>query len=233
MARGTTLGELVDMLRYEAGRSANVSSGVDNRDAEKHLLRRTQEELYFRWDWPFLRVDPYKSLDKDNQWYDVPSGVNLERIEAVYSWWNGDPRPIDRGIGVAEYAEFDTDNGESSDPVLKWDIKYNPGTATEQIEVWPLPNSNDQRLQFFGLRPLNALTEEEDTADLDDVLIVLFAASEVLGRQKSQDAQIKLARAEQRFADIKKRYMGGSDMAIYGGGKPRRRTGRTIVRVSG
>lgn len=235
MARGTTLEDLIEMYRAEVGRATASSSGVDHRNAEKTIIRRVQEELYDEYDWPHLRMDPYLSLSKGQYWYDLPSKLNYERIEGVYSWWNGDPRGTERGIGPAEYAEFDTDNDERSDPVLKWDFKYNHVADASQLEVWPIPATNDQKLQIVGIRNLNALTAEADRADLDDQLIVLFAAAETLARQKSNDAQAKLSKAERRLNTMKRRVKSGEGPIKYGGGGSSGVAAgrRTIIRVSG
>src|SRR3546814_5386629 len=56
MARGTTLGELVEMLRLEVGQSSNPALGQNVRPALVHRLKKKQEELYDKYDWPFLRV---------------------------------------------------------------------------------------------------------------------------------------------------------------------------------
>ena len=44
-----------------------------------------------------------------------------------------------------------------------------------------------------------------DTADLDDQLIVLFAASELLTRQKSPDAQLKQQQAQIHYQRLRAR----------------------------
>jgi hypothetical protein len=89
-------------------------------------------------------------------------------------------------------------------------------------------------LQFIGKRKLGNLVANEDTADLDDRLIVLFAAAEILANQKSEDAQAKLSLANERYARLKGRSKGGSRDAILGGGKRDKRilTRATIVVAS-
>lgn len=227
MARGKQLQQLVADLRVETGRSTSVALGVDEEQRLKTTLARVQEILYDDYDWPFLRVKPFKSLAAGQQHYDMPAGLNLDRIEEVGVWYNGKPFPVERGIGFAEYSAYDPFEDERSDPVLKWDIVDNGGD--EQIEVWPLPASNDQRLQFIGIRNLNTFVSNTDTADLDDRLIVLFAAAEILANQKSEDAETKLRAAQDRYARLKGRIKGGARDAVMGGGK---RDDRALTRAT-
>ncbi len=231
MARGVQLITLVTRLRAEIGHDVAVSTGVNTEEHLKQVIRRTQETLYDDFDWPFMRVNEFKTLSAGQQYYDLPTNLNIERVENVAAWWNGEPHPIDRGIGIAEYAAYSSSDDERADPVLKWDVKDNDGSP--QIEVWPLPSSNSQRLLVTGIRNLNALTSNSDTADLDDVLILLFAAAELLSRQKSEDARLKLAAAQQRYATLKSRHKGGAPMFQMNGGGEQNRLprGKTIIRI--
>lgn len=237
MARGTSLLLLVDKLKAEAGQSALVSAGVDALPALKQILRRTQETLYDDYAWPHMRFMPFKNLAAGQRYYDLPSGLNMERIEDVAVWHNGKPMPVERGIGFAEYASYDSDSDDRADPVLRWDIRSPSGTP--QIEVWPLPATNastgpsHNRLHFIGIRSLSALTADADTADLDDQMIVLFAAAEMLARQKSEDAPAKLAAAQSRYNRLKGRLAGGSGPVVLGGGATQRKSTGTTIVISG
>lgn len=233
MARGTQLEELVNMLRAEAGHSTLVSAGIDNLPALKQTIRRVQEVLADDYDWPFLRYEPYKNLNAGQRFYDMPTAMDFERIEAVVVWYDGQPHLLERGIGPEEYAQYDSENDDRAGPPMRWDWKYTDDTDSEQIEVWPIPPASDTyRLQFYGFRRLNALVQDSDTADLDDQLIVLTAASEILARQKSEDAPLKQRMAKARFDQLKSRTKGGSSITVMGGGsKPQSLRGQTIIRV--
>lgn len=74
-----------------------------------------------------------------------------------------------------------------SDPVLKVDLRNNDDTV--QLEVWPVPASDDNVLRLFTKKGLAPLVANDDVSTLDDRLIVLFAASEILEEQKSKRAQ--------------------------------------------
>ena len=231
MARGTQLGTLVTMLKAECRQSSSVALGIDKTDTYKRLLRRHQETLYLAADWPHLRQFFTKALSAGSRYYDVPSGLNLERIESARVKFNSYPHPIERGIGEDQYASLDPDNDERADPVRRWDLRWT-GSAS-QIEVWPLPASNDQTLRFKGIRNLRALTSDDDVADLDDNMIVLYAAAEVLAPTKAEDAKAKLSAGIALFNTLKGRVKGASPMTTYGGSvsQPAGRYG-TIIRVA-
>ena len=73
-----------------------------------------------------------------------------------------------------------------SDPVTNIDLRQSDGAV--QIEVWPVPASSDQTLRIFYKLPLNAFVANDDTCTLDDTLIVLFAAAELLADAKNERA---------------------------------------------
>lgn len=231
MARNTQLLKLLEMLRAETGKSTLVSAGLDTVPAQKQKLQRVQETLYDAYAWPFLRVFPDKTLSAGQRYYDAPTNLNFDRIEKVVIWNSGQPIPVERGISFEQYASYDSESGVRMDPVLRWDLRWND-TAT-QIEVWPIPASNNQRLQFQGIRPLRPLIANDDRADLDDQLIVLFAASELLSRQSSKDADKVEKAAQKRWQTVTGNTQSGAQPVIMGGGawptQPLR--GHTIIRV--
>lgn len=220
------------MLRAESGQSTRSNVSVDSEDKWKKLLRRTQELLYHRYNWPHLKVVKSKTISAGARFYDAPSGLNLDRIEDVVTTWGNSLPPITRGIGFDEYNAYDSEEDERADPVLRWDVRWT-GSAT-QIEVWPVPASDGAKVWFMGYRPLSSLIKDDDTADLDDQLIVLFAAAELLGRQKSQDAELKLSLAQAYLADLRANSQGSSEITTYGQGVDPNRTKRrgTVVRVT-
>jgi hypothetical protein len=230
VSRNTQFLDLIQMTRAEAGDSPSVSSGIDFLDTLKEQLRRVQETMYDDYDWPHLRVKPFKNLAAGSRYYDIPTDMNIERIEKVYAWWNGQPYTLERGIGPEQYASYDSDLDERSDPVQRWDIFWT-GTR-EQIEVWPIPASNNQKLQFFGLRKLRPLVEETDVVDLDDRLLSLVCAAEMLAARKSPKAQLIQQKAISRYERLRDRAKGPSrQMVLDGNGTRPTRSGVNIIRV--
>lgn len=228
MARGTQLTQLVSDLRAEIGDSTSVSVGADFEATLKAMLRRSQKILYDEYDWPHMRVFKTKALVAGSRYYDFPEDMDLERVEEVKVKWNGSWYPVDRGVSFDEYNAYSPDDDERADPVQRWDIQ---NTGTPQIEVWPIPASA-QTLYIRGCKSLSALVSGSDTADLDDVLLVLDCAAELLARRKSQDAGIKLQKRNERLSQLKLRQAGGRGPIPLAGGGEGRRSGHTIIRIA-
>lgn len=237
MARGTQLSELVYMLRAEAGHSVLVSAGIDTLPALHTKLRRVQTMLYDDYDWPFMAYEPYIDLQDGERYYDIPTDMNLESIADVALWYNSTPHTITRGIGVPQYAQYDSDADERAGPVRNWDIKFTGDITSrddvlEQIEVWPIPDDDGQRLQVFGKRKLRPLIAENDVCDMDDLAIVLTAAAEILASQDDPGYKAVSNAAARRISQMKGRVKGGSRTYTMGTVSPSpSMLGRPVIRV--
>ncbi len=229
MARGTQLLELISQLRAETGRSQDVSVGVDEVENLKVLLQRTQEILYDDYEWPHMRVERSITLSAGQRYYDLPSDLNFDRFVDVKYKYNNVYTQLERGISFDDFSIFDSNTDERSSPALKWDVRFT-GT-TEQLEVWPIPNDTES-MHFFGTKTLSDLIQESDRADLDDRLIVLFAASEVLARQKSGDARIKMEQANNRLLILRRNSQAASKTVQVGlGNRVRDDSNRLKTRI--
>ena len=204
MARKTQLLDLVAQTRAETGRTQAVAVGVDELDNIKEHLRRVQEQLYDDYDWPFMNVQRTVPLAASQRYYDFPADLPFENITDIALNYNDVYQDITRGIIPSDYSVFDSNASlpEESSPAIKWDIRET-GT-TEQIEIWPIPNDNIQTLYLWGRKALAPLRQEADRADMDDRLIVLYVAAEMLARQKSADAQAKLEQANRRLTTLRR-----------------------------
>jgi hypothetical protein len=158
--------------------------------------------------------------------------LNYDRIQDIKLKYNNVYVDVERGIRFDDYSIYDSNAStpERSFPVLKWDIR-NTG-STEQLETWPI-TSQAATLYLFGTKTLSPLIQESDTADLDDRLIVLFAAAEILARQKSNDAKNKLSQAERRLAMLRRNSQADSKMIQVGLGRNNRssHSGKTVITV--
>jgi hypothetical protein len=232
MARGTQLLQLVEMLRAETGRSDNVSAGRNEETSLKRRLRATQELLYQAYDWPFLKIEATKDLAAGQRHYDWPVTINPDRLtDKIKLRWQNSWYPIERGIGANEYNSYDSINDERTDPALRFEVRA-VGASSEQIEIWPIPASNDQVLYFWGLRPLRPLTENTHVADLDDNLIVWTLAAKLLARQKSPDAKQMSDQAATLYSKLTGNSQGGGQNLSLLDGQRNPRVVGTIIRVA-
>lgn len=202
MARGTTLGELVTMFRDEAGFASTATLSQNTLQAIQTTLRRTQDVLYEGWAWPHLRVDAVERLRNGEYIYSFPPELNPDRIESAKTreenTVNGLWRPVAYGINIDMRNRYHSGLGERADPVRAWQY-FDYG----QYEVWPCPDKQDGMLMFTGIRKLRPLIADGDRADLDDRLIVLFAAGQWLKRSKDPAADLVLQLADSHYLKVK------------------------------
>lgn len=217
MARGSQLLSLIQMLREEVGRATSVAVGIDDVPMLKQKLKRTQEMLYDDYDWPFLRkIFPLRDLSAGERYYDFPSDLNVERIEQVHLWYSGLPKPLTRGISVAEYAIYDSNSDIQQEPAMRWDVFWTG--VREQYEIWPIPVTNSQQIQFTGIRKLRTMVSDSDVADIDDLAIVLTCAAEILRKQENESAADVGKLAKARINQVKGLQRGGARARRMGQG---------------
>jgi hypothetical protein len=226
--------QLIYELRAEIGKAVDPAVGVSDLPSLKQTIARNYESLYDDYDWPHLSVISARiPLSAGQRYYDFPADMGYEGVTEAVVWWNGDPLPLTRGISFDQYAEYDSDSDERSDPAVCWDVRYT-GTR-EQCELWPVPASNGSvKLQFRGKRKFIPLVDDADLCLIDDHLVVLTSAVELLPRQKSGDAQVKLAALQSRYSRLKGRSKGASKSVRVGLGASPQESGRptrSIVRV--
>lgn len=220
MARGTTLAILINDLRSEIGHSLEPNLGKSTRDVLINVIQRTQRRLWDDYAWPFLRVQRDLTISQNQRYYDLPADMVFERIERV-EFKRGDYwEKVEYGVGAAQYNQYDSDRGKTSSPIQRYDAAEN-----DQIEMWPVPSANsdpttgDGMIRLHGIKNLGGLINDTDKADLDDQLIVLYGAAEMLARQKQADSQNKLAQAQAHYSRLKAR-LAKSETFIIGGGEP-------------
>jgi hypothetical protein len=206
MARNVTLGELIDDVRAEAGHSLQASLGVAMRDVLIKALQRQQRRLWEDHDWKFLRVHRDVVLSAGQRYYNIPSDLTLERIEKVEFKYGNRWVPVEYGIGQPQLDQYDSDRDIRALPIQRWQEYEN-----DQYEIWPISSQDGTAtppnyvLRFWGYRKLKPLVAESDRADLDDTLLVLFTAAEILAREKGADAGLKLKMAEKHLVTLKGR----------------------------
>lgn len=226
MARGTTLVRLLDNLRAEAGLSLNPAHNNQARDVQINTLQRTQERLWDDFSWPHLRVQRQVPVSAGQRYYDPPEDLDISRLESIELFRDGTWAPLAPGIEGCHLAAWNSDLDERSWPPRRWTIHDD-----QDIEIWPIadincdPTTMDGTLKFTGIRNLRPLVADSDRADLDDRLIVMFAAAEMLARSKSSDAQVKLDMANRIYARIRGGLMPRRRFRMFGVGetpRPRR-----------
>ena len=214
MARGTQLSALVDQLRGEIGASTNVAMGVNTLPNLKQILRRTQAKLWADFDWPFAWIERDEPIIDGEQYYAFDDEIDFDRIREASLYYGNVWRPLLYGITTADYNLSNPELGMKQDPIQKW--SHGEGN---QFEVWPVPSSSTTKIRFRAIKKLPALVNDNDRAELDDNLIVLFAAAELLARAKSEDAAAKLRLAQDYYNKLRGNEM-KTTVFTLGGGLP-------------
>ena len=230
MAVGSQFATLLDMLKNELGVSTNVGVGVANLPSLQNDINRSYRILLESYDWDHLKHLPTRiSLSAGQRLYDFPATLKLDGLTHVTCWQGNVPTELERGIGEREYAIFDSLSDVRSDPTLRWDTRFN-GVAT-QIEIWPIPASNELTLELTGQYHMPRLVNDEDKCWLDDLLVVLGAAVRRLARQKSDDAAV----AKEEFTALLNRLRanGGPSRTVTMGGAGEPRVRRPKVSIAG
>jgi hypothetical protein len=192
------LRDMLTDLRAELGQSLNVAHGVNDRDTLLYYLNRTQIRLYQEYDWPQLVVYRDTLLAPGQRYYAYPSDLAFDDINRT---WLFAPQPIQEvfyGIGPAEYAGSNSDqSAPAAWPVRKW--MHSPDQ--NMFEVWPVPDGAAATikpfLRMWGTKTVTKMVNDSDVSTLPDNLIVLFCAAELLARDKTADAQMKLQQANE------------------------------------
>ena len=231
--RGKTLANLVTLLKAEIGQVLS-SDATGNDDVLKAKLAAQQEFLGAKYRWDFLTVEADVTLVAGTRLYSYPTRTDSGNATVenpcrdhevkVETLSGGRWSCVEAGISGEQYNIVDSEAGTRLDPVTRWRMLYTGGAL--KIEVWPIP-ATAGTLRLTGQRTINRITANSDVADLDDQLIVYFAAAEILANLGQNDAQAKLAKAQDRLNTLRaaqpqpierKTFVIGGGATIRGGG---------------
>lgn len=230
MALGTQLQVLVEMVRDETGMSSATSQGIDNLAKIKRFIRRTHIMLADSYEWEHLVLtmgNAVLAIGGDQQFYTFPETLNTDRPFVVHLHLNGVWTRLEPGITPERYNEIDSYGTGRGDPLL-WD--WNGATG---IEVWPVPATAGGELHFTGTKKANALVAESDQADIDDILISLQVAAEILaGNNQEAAAKLKLSAANMRLSQVRASKSTSDRIVISGGESPSPRKPRHPTHVT-
>jgi hypothetical protein len=226
MARGTTLVKLLDMYRAECRISFN--SAHNNQDLERQIrdLQKTQEYLWEDYDWPMMRVERRIDLQAGQRYYSLPDDLHIDRISKAEVFYDTVYTPLKAGIDAEHYSAYNSDLDERQWPPQRWRIAEDNQGGLGQFEIWPLPESNadtvtlEGTVKLTGIRNLNPLVENSDRADLDDWLIVLYAAADYLTAKGDKSAPSKQQMANSRYAKLRGGQSPRRKFKMFGVGQP-------------
>ena len=201
------LRDLLTMLRAEVGHSTNVAHGVNDRDTLLYIINRTQDELAEQYNWPMLNVDRDVPVAIGQRYYPYPDDLPFENIEKAWLVWNTLYHEIYYGIRPEDFILWNSDKGFTSWPVQRY--RHHPDDNT--FELWPIPDQAPvssgvaASVRFRGPMLVKPMIQDADYCTLPYRPILLFAAGEVLAREKAADAQLKLEKGKEWLRRMKVR----------------------------
>lgn len=204
MALGTQFQELVEMARDEARLSSATSRGIDHEPYIKRLIVRHYAMLVDEFDWEHLQLKRDQSritLGAAQRYSDFPATLDPDYIEDAYVLAGSMWRPLDYGIRPEELNIVDSDNGGRTAWPERWDFY-----GESQFEIWPVPSGAGVVIGFEGRKKVQALVQETDRCDIDDELLVLHVAAEILvGNGQKEAAQLKMQNASARLGQARRK----------------------------
>lgn len=195
MPVGATLADLLRRTRIEARHSTNAGAGISSDGQIREMLARIQEVEWLDHPWRHLRVRRDITTADGANLYDWPLDLAFDRVIYAFVKWGESWRPLSPGITEVEYNN--QAEGEKQDPPRRWD--YREGN---KLELWPTP-TQALTVRLWGIKTLGPLVADGDIATLDDRLLILLAAAELLTQQKAPDAAAKLTAANRVRAALK------------------------------
>lgn len=194
-----SLGDLVLATKAEAGHALSASQGLNALDTIKHIIKRTEYELWTAFTWPELIKRWDIQVVPGMTEYLYPAELQFDQIRQAF-WaprnavtWS----PVEYGIPEDGHLPYEVAPVTGA-AVQFWETKAgNPPL----IRVWPQP-SRDGYFRIKGMTPLNTMCDDCDHCTLDPVAITLFAATELLQRAKSADAPSKEQKAQRHLTKL-------------------------------
>lgn len=204
MPIGTQLSVLRQMLNAECGEEMDETISPARVAINNQLLNNQQSFLVNQHAYLLGKVRAQLAAVVGQQYYNLPAGIDFDRLEKPeFTNVSNFRYRIGFGIGQEEYNLFRSDLGVTASPVMRWDLVNVGGNL--QIELWPIP-SVAQSIMLSGTLPLTQMVNDTDPCVIDDLVLVLFTAAEILARKQMGDAQAKAAKAQAALASLKASY---------------------------
>ena len=199
MPLGVALSELRYELRAEIYSSLLPAHGLSAVDMQNTILERAQRELWNLYAWPHLDYRLDFDLNANEQFFDYDVRMPFENVLSI--WHNYDPDAMQPWKPLRYGFEDWINENLYSYPPVRWRnvVTVDDATGlteyTGKAQIWPIPTTL-VHLRWKGQARLNPLKVDTDTCMIDSTAIVLTAAAELLGAQKSETAALKGQKAQ-------------------------------------
>lgn len=189
MRTGVALHKLREEVLIEAGFSTKTGHSAFSEERLNQLIARHERAMATEDDWPGLDFEETVTVGENTRYVDLPENISFTDISAAYIQYGGDWVPILHGITAADRSVYD--DSQRATPIQKWQVRA-PGD--DDFEVWPI-GSTAQTILFEGQKKLGEFEDDNCTCTLDADVLVLRVAAVILGRDKKEDAALKIKEA--------------------------------------
>jgi hypothetical protein len=199
MPLGVALSELRYELRAEIYSSLLPAHGISAIDMQNVILERTQRELWNLYAWPHLNYRIDFDWPANTQFMGFDPTMPFENVLGL--WRNYNPDNSQPWLQLRYGFDDSINETLQSYPPTRWrnEVTVNPATGLTvfagQAQIWPIPTMLSH-MRWNGQAPLNPLKVDTDQCMIDSTAIVLTAAAELLGAQKSETAALKGNKAQ-------------------------------------
>lgn len=171
-----TLGEIRSNIQTRLGFGMAGQAGIVNSALIDSMIQSAQEQLYLQFDWAELKAVYERSTGSDQQFYDYPVDCNIERMTSFVIIWGGRHIPLKEGIEP----QHRTLNAGSVP------ARYE---RRDQIELYPIPQTDEYTLRFEYIKTLSPLIVNSDRTSLPSEIIYLHALSNAKAHYRQPDAE--------------------------------------------
>lgn len=211
MRTGIPLSVIRNEVLIEAGFSTKAGSSVFSKERIDQMISRHERMMSIEHTWPSVHFEETVTVDADESETNLPVYINMTDITGVYVLFNAIWHAVRQGIHQHHRSSYAATDREV--PIKRWQA-VEPGNV--KFETWPV-GSVAQTIKFVGSKSIVPMTDDEQSCTLDADVLVLRVAAEILGRDKKEDAQVKLDAASRLANTILKRQQITRDDINMGG----------------
>lgn len=191
MATGKTLLRVLQDTCAEIGLSTQSALVQDVRESLKRMIVNEQEQLIDDYDWlAFKGAEPGRFFDIElsagERYYDWPDAFDYKTLEGVWTLEGSVWLPVNYGISQDEYSAYNSDDDVRADPVMNWDFY-----SEEQIEIWPLPNSDGGTVRLKGRSLPDEPVSESSVMVMDHIALSKMAAASYLRSKPDETGEAR------------------------------------------
>jgi len=192
------LGEMRAELQRRLGFASSGASVTQNKLLLDDILKASQEQLFFKYDFPELRRVVDTIVLGGQRFFDYPADCELRRLDSVAVKLNSVWVPMRKGI----YTQHDSYANLNMYP-------YRYDTA-QMIELYPIPNK-EYTIRVEYMANLLPFTQDDHVCTLDSRLVLTHAIVEAKAHYGHQDVGLYQRQLSEMIRDMQSAAHNGNE----------------------